>query len=138
MEVMSDGRWFYFGPLEGPWSRIETRFLDDSSLSIEALAAKVEPCADLPPMGGEVLDASGDLCFTDLAENALKRRAADGTITTIVQDPNLYRVDAPYIDERHAIWLPVPQLDRATLFHGGWSKVKWPIRLYRLSLDRVR
>ena len=43
MEVSRDGLWFYFGPLEGPWSRIETRFLDDSSLSAEALDTKVEP-----------------------------------------------------------------------------------------------
>ena len=86
-------------------------------------------------MGGEALDSNGDFYFTDLAESALKRRAADGTITAIVQDPNLHWVDAPYIDEHHVIWLPVPQMDRAALFHGGQSKVQWPIRLYRLSLD---
>ncbi|WP_213775783.1 L-dopachrome tautomerase-related protein [Bradyrhizobium sp. dw_78] len=87
MEVSPDGRWFYFGPLEGPWSRIETRFLDDATLSADALSGKVEPWADLPPMGGEVMDSNGDLYFSDLAESALKRRSADGTITTIIADP---------------------------------------------------
>jgi sugar lactone lactonase YvrE len=134
LEVSPDGRWFYFGPLEGPWVRIETRYLEDPSLSAAQLASKVEPWADLPPIGGAAMDTNGDLYFTDLAESALKRRAVDGTITTLVRDPNLHWVDAPFIDDDHSVWLPVPQLDRAALFHGGRSEIQWPIRLYRFPL----
>jgi hypothetical protein len=49
MEVSPDGKWFYFGTLEGPWSRIETQWLDDFSASPETIASKVEPWADIPP-----------------------------------------------------------------------------------------
>jgi hypothetical protein len=52
LELSPDGRWLSFASLHGPWSRIETRFLDDASLSPEALASHVEPWADLPPTGG--------------------------------------------------------------------------------------
>jgi sugar lactone lactonase YvrE len=130
-----DGQWFYFGSLEGPWFRIATRFLDDPSIAAEALAAKVELWADIPPIGGAVMDANGDLCFTDLAESALKRRSADGTISTIVRDPRLHWVDAPCIDEHHAIWLPVPQMDRVALFNHGVSRTEWPIQLFHLPLE---
>jgi hypothetical protein len=138
MEVSPDGDWFYFATLEGPWSRIATRWLDDFSVSLDQMAAKVEPWADLPPVGGTVMDANGDLYFTDLAECALKRRTPDGRISTIVQDKRLHWVDAPTIDARHRIWLPVPQMDRAALFHDGASRVAWPIYLYRLQLPASR
>ncbi len=134
MEVSPDGAWFYFGTLEGPWSRIATRWLDDFSSSAEVLTSKVEPWADLPPVGGTVLAADGSLYFTELSTNTVKRRALDGGITVIVQDPRLHWVDAPAIDDENQILLPVPQLDRAAIFHGGQSQVQWPITLYRMKL----
>jgi hypothetical protein len=138
LEVSPDGRWLYFAPLEGPWSKIETRWLDDRTVAPEVLAAKVEPWADLPPVGGTAMDANGDLYFSDLAENSLKRRAPDGAITTVVRDPRLHWVDAPFIDSNHSIWLPVPQLDRVALFNGGKSQIQWPVQLFRLHLGSIR
>ena len=138
LEVSPDGRWLYFAPLPGPWSRIETRWLDDAGVASDVLAAKVEAWADLPPVGGTVMDTNGDLYFTDLAENALKRRTPDGAVTTIVRDPRLHWVDAPFIDAAHAIWLPTPQMDRVALFNGGTSRTEWPVRLFRLDMGVVR
>jgi sugar lactone lactonase YvrE len=134
LEVSPDGRFLYFGPLEGPWSKIETRWLDDPSISRDLLETKVERWADLPPVGGTAMDAKGDLYFSDLAENSLKRRTPDGTITTVVRDPRLHWIDAPFIDSDHSIWLPVPQLDRVALFNGGKSQIRWPVQLFRLDL----
>jgi Major royal jelly protein len=138
MEVSPDGEWFYFGALEGPWYRIATRWLDDFSSPAEVLAAQVEPWADLPPVGGTAMDANGDLYFTELATNTLKRRSANGQVTTILQDPRLHWADAPTIDDEYRILLPVPQLDRAAIFHGGRPQVQWPITLYRLKLPTIR
>lgn len=134
MEVSPDGEWFYFAPLEGPWSRIATHWLEDFSLSPDIIATHVEPWVDLPPVGGTAMDANGDLYFTDLAASAVKRRKSDGTIQTIVQDDRLHWIDAPVIDEKHRIWLPVAQMDRTPPFNGGASKTQWPITLYRLPL----
>jgi hypothetical protein len=137
LELSAEGRWFFYGPLEGPWSKIETRFLDDASLSPAELASNVEPWIDIPPIGGSALASNGDFYFTDLNACALKRRdAATGEITTLVQDrAALHWVDAPYLDEEHSvIYLPVPQLDRAALFHNGRSEICWPIRLYRFAV----
>ncbi|MBO4223856.1 L-dopachrome tautomerase-related protein [Bradyrhizobium neotropicale] len=134
LEVSPDGRYLYFGSLHGPWSRIETRLLDDPGISASELASNVEAWADLPPVGGTAMAPDGTLYFTDLANEALKKRAPDGTITTVVQYPGLHWVDAPALAGGF-IWLPVPQLDRLPLFHKGTSKVVWPIRLYRYKLD---
>lgn len=134
MEVSPDGKWFYFGPLEGPWSRIETRWLDDFSASPETIAAKVEPWADIPPTGGTAMDANGDFYFSDLATNSIKRRRPDGTISTLLRDQRLHWVDALEIDDQHRLWLPVPQLDRAAIFHGGKSQIEWPVRLFWVQL----
>ncbi|MCA1454684.1 hypothetical protein I6F35_15850 [Bradyrhizobium sp. BRP22] len=78
----------------------------------------------------------GTLYFTDLANEALKKRAPDGTITTVVQYPGLHWADAPALAGGF-IWLPVPQLDRLPLFHKGTSKVAWPIRVCTENLVRV-
>jgi sugar lactone lactonase YvrE len=137
MEVSPDSAWLYFGTLEGPWSRIATRWLDDFSAEPAVLVDKVEPWADLPPTGGTAIDANGDLYFSDLATNSLMRRAADGQIGGIVQDDRLHWVDALFIDEQHQIWLPVPQLDRAAPFHGGQSRIAWPVQLFRLALPKT-
>ena len=138
LEVSPDGQWLYFAPLEGPWSKIETKWLDDPSITPDVLVTKVEPWADLPPTGGTAMDTNGDLYFSDLAEDSLKRRTPDGAITTIVRDSRLHWVDAPFIDANHSIWLPVPQLDRIALFNGGKSQIQWPVQLFRLYLGPAR
>jgi sugar lactone lactonase YvrE len=134
LDLSADGKYFYFGPMSGPWVRIETRLLDDPSQSAAALRAALEPWADLPPIGGAIMDADGSLYFSELSSNSLKRRDPDGKITTIVSDPRLHWVDAPFIDAQRNIWLPVPQLDRAPPFNGGVSRMIQPITLYRYLL----
>jgi len=136
LEVSPDGRYFYFGTLHGPWSRIETRFLDDPSRSTEELASHVEPWVDLPPVGGTAMATDGSLYFTELATNSLKKRSPDGTMSTVLQDRRLHWVDAPAIEDDW-IWLPVPQMDRVPLFNGGVSKIEWPVRLYRYRIGKT-
>jgi sugar lactone lactonase YvrE len=133
LEVSPDGQFLYFAPLEGPWSKIETRWLDDASVPPDVLASKVQPWADLPPVGGTAMDKEGNLYFSDLATNSFKRRAADGAVTTLIQDDRLHWADAPFIAANHSIWIPVPQLDRVALFNGGKSQIRWPVQLFRLE-----
>jgi len=72
--------------------------------------------------------------FTDIGENNLKRRAADGSIMTIVQDSRLHWVDAPFIDApitpsgcRHpsSIASPCSTVESRTF--------ERPVRLFRLD-----
>ncbi|MBJ7308668.1 L-dopachrome tautomerase-related protein [Rugamonas sp. CCM 8940] len=134
-EISPDGRHLYFGPLAGPWSQIETRLLNDASLDAASLESAVKPWADIGPIGGSAMDRQGNLYFTDLKTNSLMRRTPNGNVSTVLRDDRLHWVDAPVIDQRNRIWLPVPQMDRNALFNGGRSKVRWPIMLYTLQLE---
>jgi len=134
-ELSPDRRWLYFGPLEGPWSRIRTALLDDPRVSGKVIAANIQPWADLPPTGGTVMDRKGSLYFSDLAHDSIKRRATDGSITTVVQDPRLHWTDALFLDAHDVLWLPVPQLDRAPAFNGGTSRIQFPVQLFTFPLS---
>jgi sugar lactone lactonase YvrE len=136
MELSPDRKWLYYGPLEGPWSRVPTKALDDPALSPAAVAATVRPWTDLPPVGGTAMDATGALYFSDLARDSVMRRGPDGRITEVVHDPRLHWTDALFLDGRHDLWLPVPQMDRAAPFNGGTSRIHFPVQLFRLTPGR--
>jgi len=133
LEVTPDGQWLLYGPLSGPWSRIPTALLDDPSVAPGQLAAAVEHWADLPPTGGTAMDSVGNLYFSDLATESIRKRAPGGLITTIISDHRLHWVDAPFLGSDGTLWLPVPQMDRVALFNGGRSHVRRPVRVYRLQ-----
>jgi sugar lactone lactonase YvrE len=134
LELSPDGKYLYFGPLSGPMYRLETRYLDDAGISDAELARHVSRWFDLPPVGGTAMDDNGNLYYTVLADNSLRRRSSDGTISTIVRDVRLRWVDAPFLDGLGNIYLPVPQLDGAAVFHHGKSTMHYPVLLFRMKL----
>ncbi|PWK37838.1 major royal jelly family protein [Cupriavidus plantarum] len=142
LEVSPDGRWLYFAALSGPWWRIETRYLDaavdaatdgERAQAVATIAAETARWADLPPVGGTAMDAAGNLYYSDLAHNALRRITPDLRTETILEDARLHWVDAPVFDSQGRLYLPVPQIDRVRLFQHGASRVQWPVHVYRLD-----
>lgn len=133
LEVSPDGAWLYYGSLEGPWFRVATRLLDDPKIAPAALTAAVKPWTDLPPVGGTAMNAAGELFFSDLAANALRKRRSDGAIVTVLADDRLHWIDAPYLGGDGTVWLPAAQLDRVPLFNAGRDKTRRPMTLYRLG-----
>ena len=134
MEVSPDGKWFYFQPLSGPMYRIETRFLDDPSISPATLSQHVELWYETGSLGGTAIDEAGNLYLEVLANDSIVKITPDRKATTIYQDRRLHWVDAPWI---HDGWLYMPQaqLDRAPQFHEGGSKIEWPLHIYKLRLN---
>lgn len=133
LEISPDGYWLYFGALQGPWYKIRTYDLVDTTLSPQRLAARVEPFANIPPTGGSVMDEKGNLYFSDLANDAFRVRHSDGSIETLIVDKRLHWVDAPFLDREGGLWLPTPQMDRTPLFNNGKSKIEWPVRIYYIA-----
>lgn len=132
LEVSQDGAWLYFGPLQGPWSKVRIADLTASALTPAQLASRVEPFADLPPTGGTVMDAKGNLYFSDLAHDAIRVRRPDGRIEMLIVDPRLHWVDAPFLDRDGMLWLPAAQMDRVSLFNDGTARVQWPMTIFLL------
>lgn len=135
LEISHDGKWLYFAALEGPWYKIETRWLNDPALSPEATAMKVEFWRDLPPVGGTALDKQGNFYFSDLATDTVKRIRTSGQIEAVITDPSLHWVDAPTFDQEGRIYLPAAQVDRVALFNNDVSRIQWPVRVYRMKLN---
>ncbi|MBS1091005.1 hypothetical protein JK208_05215 [Gluconobacter sp. Dm-74] len=133
LEVSPDGKWLYFGPLEGPWSQVPTALLDDPNISSTDLSAAVKPWADLPPIGGSTMDTAGNLYFTNLKDNGVYRKDVSGKITRLISDPRLHWADAPCLALNGRLWLPVAQLDRLPMFHQGQSRSQQPFLLVSIN-----
>lgn len=135
LEVSPDGKWLYFGPLEGPWFRIPTALLDDPDVSSTDLSAAVQPWADLPPIGGSAMDTAGNLYFTNLKDDGVYRRDVSGKITRLLSDSRLHWADAPCLAPDGRLWLPIAQLDRLPMFHQGHSRSHQPFLLVSIDLN---
>ncbi|WP_430231357.1 L-dopachrome tautomerase-related protein [Paraburkholderia tropica] len=133
IELSSDGKYLYFGPLSGPLYRVETRFLEDDRLDDEAVAAHVEKWFDMPAVGGIALAKEGGLYFSQVDDNSLKRRNPDGSVTVLARDPRLRWVDAPFIDKNGYVYLPAAQLDGASIFNHSHSTMTMPVQLFRVK-----
>lgn len=134
LELSPDGKWLYYGPLNGPMYRVPTASLNDASLSDEDLKKQVEFWFDMPPSGGVAITDDGTFYFSDLAKNALMKRTPDGRIEMVVQDKRLHWVDAPVIDADNVIWMPIPQIERVSLFQKGENKTQWPVEVLKYPL----
>lgn len=134
LEISPDGKWFYYQPSNGRLARIETRFLDDATLSDAELAAHVERFADTPSTGGTAIDAAGTIYLSDTDNSRILTISPEGRIATLVADPRLAWVDAMWIDEQGNLLMPASQLNRTAGLNGGTNAVKPPITLYRLAI----
>jgi len=134
LEVSGDGRWFFYQPCSGPMSRIETRFLDDPSLTEALLESHVEAFADTPSTGGTAIDASGTIYLSDTERSRILKIAPDGTISTLFADSRLAWVDAMWIDDAGKLWMPAAQLNRVPALNHGEDAVRWPIILYSIAI----
>ncbi|MEN2792352.1 L-dopachrome tautomerase-related protein [Sphingomonas oligophenolica] len=136
LEVSPDGRWLYVQPASGGMSRIATRYLDDSGLSDEALGEHLEPFADTPPTGGTTIDAQGNIYLGDLAGSRILKVDPAGNIRTVITDKRLIWPDAMWIDARNRLWVPAAQLNRTRDLNGGVDAVRYPVRVYTVSLKK--
>ena len=136
LEVSPDGKWFYYQPCSGRVSRVETKYLDDASLSDADLASHVERFADTPSTGGTAIDASGTIYLSDVDTKRILTISPHGKIATLISDPRLTWVDAMWIDDAGNLLLPASQLNRTAGLNGGVETVEQPITLYRLHIGR--
>ena len=134
LEVSPDGRTFYFQPASGPMSAIDTKTLDDPSISPIELAKHVRPFYDTPTTGGTCIDADGNLYVSDVDRQRVFRLTPDGRQTPVVQDDRLVWGDAMWIDRDGSLLIPAQQLQRTAPYHGGISALAYPTCVYRLPL----
>jgi sugar lactone lactonase YvrE len=82
------GQWLYFAPVtNNHLYRVQRRYLDDESLSAEALAGHVEQFATKTKSDGITTDLQGNIYLSDLEHSAILRLGGDGELHTVLKDP---------------------------------------------------
>lgn len=134
LEVSPDGKWLYYQAIPGPMARIETRYLNDATLTADEVARHTQKFVETWSTGGTAIDADGNLYASDINTRAVKRITPQGEVSTVIQDPRLVWIDAMWISEGQ-LWMPSAQINRTPATTGGKpSVVEYPVKLYRLSL----
>ena len=134
LEVSPDGKYLYYLPCPGPLARIETRFLNDPTLSATELAKHVENWLDTPTCGGTAIDADGNLYYSDTNAERILKITPDKQVTTLVADPRLQWSDAMWIDADGFLWLPISQQNRTPGFNHGKLEVDYPVWIYKMQI----
>ena len=134
LEVSPDGKFFYYQACTGPLYRIETKWLDDQSVSDAERGKHVELFAATVSTGGTAIDADGNIYASDTDGLRILKFAPDGSQSTLVQDPRLVWGDAMWIDEEGGLWIPAAQMNRSKAMNGGTNKIAFPTTVFRMAI----
>jgi len=82
------GDWLYFAAMTArSLYRLRTRDLDDTSLNVTELGARVEAVGEKPVADGITSDDQGNLYLGDPEHNAVVRMTPTGQLETLLSDP---------------------------------------------------
>ena len=133
LEVAPDGRSLYVQPLCGPMSRIATALLDDPQASPQSLSGGIAFWYDTPALGGTAIATDGTLYLNDLETDSILTLSPARQPGLLLHDPRLHWAGMPFLGPDGVLTVPVPQFDRAGLFHHGHSQIQFPVALYSLK-----
>ena len=133
--AIADGSLFY-GPNEGlGLYSVPLKLLADPATSEAGVEAAVKSYGPKPgPADGIAADAQGRIYTTDYAHDAIHRRNADGTYTTLAKDPRMVWPDAIAFAGGY-MYFTADQLNRQAKYHNGKDLRKRPIVLFRMRTD---
>lgn len=114
--------------------RVPITALLDESLSPEALGDLVETVAALEPTDGIEFDARGDLYFTSLEWNAIKKLRPDGRIEVVARAADFLWPDTITISSGGDLLFTASQFHLMPAFNGNEDKRTAPYKVFRLKL----
>jgi sugar lactone lactonase YvrE len=114
--------------------RIETKLLQDETLSEDALESRVEDVVRVPPLAGITIDRKGTFYFCSFTENAILRMGKDRKIETLIADPRISFPNEPAIGPDGCLYFPSSQANRLPAFNGGVSRVVLPFEVFKVKL----
>jgi sugar lactone lactonase YvrE len=121
------GGYLYFKPLTGnDLFRIQTRWLRDNSMSVADIGAKVEFVAQIGITDGMEFGDDGNLYFTALEHNEIRRITKERDVETVVHDADLKWPDSIALRADGTIYCTTSQL------HLGRQRTQ-PNRLFRIT-----
>lgn len=132
--VDAQNEWVYFGPMSSTsLYRIRTSDLRDTSLSDDALRAKVERYGDKTISDGSTVDAAGNVYITSVTEDAIGVTGADGTYRILYQDDTISWPDGFSVGADGNIYFTVNELHRSPVLNGGEAANKGEFKIMRFK-----
>ena len=126
------GQFVYWQALVGrTLYRVPTAALTGAA-SPAAVAAKVETLGTTNVADGLWMDEKGYLFITDPADNAVRMRAPDGTLTMVVQDDRLRWPDSMAEGADAAIYVTASHIQDMAQFHATGSTQQGQWQLFRV------
>lgn len=135
IEISPDGKWLYWASPTGPFRRVKTRYLRDTSMPDAELARHVEKFADTGLTGGSAMDTLGNLYLADIHGQRVIVRSPSGQEAILASHPELFSADAPFISADRRLYVPSPQTERTALF-GGPDRTKRPFLTFVVDLPK--
>ncbi len=133
--INADGTYLYYHALTArTLYRIRTSYLKDPTLTEPQLGSHVERVTDTGAVDGMLMDAFGNLYFTALEENAIKRYSPDGNITTIVRDSHIHWPDSMDISPDDYLYFTDSQINLMPRFNNGTDKRTLPYKYFKTWL----
>ena len=102
------------------------------------VAGRVETLGTTNVADGLWMNAKGALFITDPANNAVRMRAPDGTLTTVATDPRLRWPDSMAEGADGAIYVTASHIQDMAQFHEHGSAQKGPWALFRIAPQQTK
>ncbi|MFB6372495.1 MAG: L-dopachrome tautomerase-related protein [Bradymonadaceae bacterium] len=131
-----DGDRVFYRPLASrKMYSVRTDTLTDRDLAPRRVADTMRSYGDLGfASDGIVADDKGRIYMTNIEDQAIVRRRADGSLETLVYDPRLLWPDSLAIAGGY-LYITTNQRHRRAVFNGGRNRTEKPYVLFRLPID---
>ena len=127
------GKYLYWQALVGrTLYRVPTEALS-AKASPSTVAAKVETLGTTNVADGYWMDEKGYLFITDPADNAVRMRAPDGTLTMVAQDSRLRWPDSMAEGPDGSIYVTASHIQDMAMFHEKGSTQQGQWQLFRIA-----
>jgi sugar lactone lactonase YvrE len=136
-----DHETLFFGPLTGSFlSRVGTKWLRDETATDETIAANVVVAGRKPSTDGIVADRRGGVYLTAFEHDGIWRMNADGMLSVIVKDPELFAwPDGLHLDdEGRWLYVSVSELHRVMGRSLDELPAHRPYRIVRIPVAGAR
>lgn len=130
-----DFKYFYFKPINRKeLFRIETKFLADTALSDQDLAARVETVGLPGITHGLIADKKGNIYLTTSESYSISYLTPEGQIHKLIQNKALLWPDSFGIGSDGYLYFSCAQIQRLPQWNDGIDKTEYPYRIFRVRL----
>jgi len=128
------GEWLYYGPVTGDrLYRVAAKDLNDTSLSPQALGAKVEDYAAKTLSDGITMDLDDNVYLSDMEHSAIVRLGADRKLTTLLKDPRLRWPDGFSFGPDGWLYVTCSSLQHVLFVSPAHMQANAPYQIFRFQ-----